>query len=65
LLVSCNSKKPNTRKDSISVVYYPLPKKVISPKHNPTTPQKIALGKLLFYDPILSGNKDVATPFLL
>jgi len=60
LLVSCNSKKPNTRKDSISVVYYPLPKKVISPKHNPTTPQKIALGKLLFYDPILSGNKDVA-----
>ncbi len=37
-----------------------LPKNVISPKDNPTSPQKVALGKLLFFDPILSGNKDVA-----
>ncbi|MDO6761274.1 cytochrome c peroxidase [Tamlana sp. 2_MG-2023] len=43
-----------------NTVYIPLPKKVISPKDNPTTPEKVALGKLLFYDPILSGNKDVA-----
>ncbi|MEM7656972.1 MAG: cytochrome c peroxidase, partial [Bacteroidota bacterium] len=27
---------------------------------NPMTPEKVALGKLLFYDPILSGEKDVS-----
>jgi cytochrome c peroxidase len=37
-----------------------LPKKVNAPEDNPTTAQKAALGKLLFFDPILSGNKDVA-----
>lgn len=37
-----------------------LPGTVLSPPGNPTTPQKVALGKLLFFDPILSGNKDVA-----
>lgn len=37
-----------------------LPAEVISPANNPTTPEKVALGKLLFFDPILSGNKDVA-----
>ena len=37
-----------------------LPKKVKAPKDNPTTPAKVQLGKLLFFDPILSGNKDVA-----
>ena len=37
-----------------------LPKTVKAPADNPTTVQKVALGKLLFYDPILSGNKDVA-----
>ena len=37
-----------------------LPKSVKSPKDNPASPQKVNLGKLLFYDPVLSGNKDVA-----
>lgn len=37
-----------------------LPEKVNSPNDNPLTPEKVALGKLLFYDPILSGDKDVA-----
>lgn len=37
-----------------------LPLEYKSPKDNPTTPQKIELGRLLFYDPILSGGKDVA-----
>lgn len=37
-----------------------LPETVLSPLENPITPEKIALGKLLFWDPILSGNKDVA-----
>lgn len=38
----------------------PLPEYTPIPKNNPQTPEKIALGKQLFYDPILSGKKDVA-----
>jgi cytochrome c peroxidase len=37
-----------------------LPQVVDAPPDNPTTPAKVALGKVLFWDPILSGNKDVA-----
>ncbi len=37
-----------------------LPQSVNAPPGNPLTADKIALGKLLFWDPILSGNRDVA-----
>ena len=37
-----------------------LPETYSSPEDNPTTPQKIELGRLLFYDPVLSGGNDVA-----
>lgn len=37
-----------------------LPLEVPFPADNPITEKKSALGKLLFYDPILSGSKDVA-----
>jgi len=37
-----------------------LPSTVPAPPDNPTTPAKAALGRLLFFDPILSGHKDVA-----
>lgn len=37
-----------------------LPQNVLDPVDNPRTPEKVALGKLLFYDPVLSGGKDVA-----
>ena len=37
-----------------------LPQQIKSPANNPITAEKIKLGKLLFFDPILSGNKDVA-----
>ncbi len=37
-----------------------LPLSYLSPPDNPATPEKIELGRLLFYDPILSGNKDVS-----
>lgn len=40
--------------------FAPLPLHVESPPDNPSTPEKIALGRLLFWDPILSGNGDVA-----
>ena len=38
----------------------PLPKTAKAPASNPTTPAKVALGRLLFWDPVLSGPRDVA-----
>ena len=37
-----------------------LPQPVKAPPDNPLTADKVALGKLLFWDPILSGHRDVA-----
>ena len=37
-----------------------LPLMVEAPADNPITKEKIVLGRLLFYDPILSGRKDIA-----
>lgn len=37
-----------------------LPKTVIHPSNNPGSGDKELLGKLLFYDPILSGGKDIS-----
>ncbi len=37
-----------------------LPEQVKHPIDNPPSPEKVALGKFLFFDPILSGNRDVA-----
>ena len=37
-----------------------LPLTVTAPADNPQTAQKIALGKMLFWDPVLSGNNDIA-----
>jgi cytochrome c peroxidase len=37
-----------------------LPPQPPAPADNPSTPERVALGRLLFWDPILSGQKDVA-----
>ena len=37
-----------------------LPAQPAAPADNPSTPERVALGRLLFWDPILSGQKDVA-----
>ncbi len=37
-----------------------LPRTVQAPPDNPTTPEKVELGRLLFWDPLLSGDRDVA-----
>jgi cytochrome c peroxidase len=37
-----------------------LPRQTTAPSDNPTTPEGIALGRLLFWDPILSGAQDIA-----
>jgi cytochrome c peroxidase len=37
-----------------------LPMAARTPPDNPSTPSRVALGRVLFWDPILSGNRDVA-----
>lgn len=39
---------------------YALPTEVKAPSENPITSSKVELGRLLFFDPILSGDRDVA-----
>jgi cytochrome c peroxidase len=38
----------------------PLPSMVAAPEDKPTTPEKVALGKQLFFDPRLSGDNTVS-----
>lgn len=46
--------------ESITDFISPLPEYTPVPDDNEMTPEKISLGKQLFWDPILSGNMDVA-----
>ncbi|WP_282124146.1 cytochrome-c peroxidase [Algibacter mikhailovii] len=56
---SCSQKKQVQALDK-NALYLPIPLSVNHPIDNKANQDKIELGKLLFYDPILSGNKDVA-----
>ena len=56
---STANQKKRVEVDTLSKISA-LPLQAKAPKDNPTTPGKVALGKLLYFDPILSGNKDVA-----
>jgi cytochrome c peroxidase len=38
----------------------PLPREVPAPRENPTTPEKVALGRKLFFDPRLSGDNSMS-----
>lgn len=37
-----------------------LPATILDPASNPSSPARVALGRALFWDPILSGDRDVA-----
>ncbi len=52
--------KKTLEKPSASKRISALPEIVKTPLNNPASEAKETLGKLLFFDPILSGNKDVA-----
>lgn len=56
---STEKKSSKLLPDDISVLAA-LPLEVTAPTNNPITDEKVILGKLLFFDPILSGNQDVA-----
>lgn len=66
MIESCKSpvderKSAHRRKEQVDPgTIAALPETYASPADNPTTTQKIELGRLLFYDPVLSGSNDVA-----
>ncbi len=64
LLVNCNdSKSEKTVRNETprtSTVITALPEQIKAPKDNPASQEKELLGKLLFFDPLLSGDKDIA-----
>ncbi len=61
ILISCNANdKKTVAVTKIDQRVNALPLKVKSPPNNPASAEKTNLGRLLFFDPILSGNKDVA-----
>ena len=57
LIVSC---VPDARYEPVDERIGALPKIVIDPIDNPRTLEKIELGRKLFWDPVLSGNMDMA-----
>ncbi|GAA4447106.1 cytochrome c peroxidase [Ravibacter arvi] len=63
--VSCSREKPageSRKKKTVETLadLGALPLQATDPADNVSSPEKIALGRLLFFDPVLSGNKDVA-----
>lgn len=50
----------DAKAQQVRVRFDALPVEVKAPENNPTSPSKVELGRLLFFDPILSGNRDVA-----
>ena len=62
VLFSCGEEKSTLtrKKNSVSQTFIALPETVKHPANNLPSEEKIALGRMLFFDPILSGNKDVA-----
>ena len=65
ILSSCGNEQDSEHRrekkisESIAVLGA-LPESVIDPPDNPTNAKKVELGRFLFYDPVLSGNRDVA-----
>lgn len=51
--------RPTLREGAVFTEFGPLPD-VQHPADNPSSPEKIALGRTLFHDPILSGSRQIA-----
>jgi cytochrome c peroxidase len=60
LIVGCAVLVAAGRQASTQGALAALPPLPDAPVDNPSTPEKVALGRLLFWDPVLSGNRDVA-----
>ncbi len=65
VIVGCKSDSKKNTKNYVSIPKMDtrvgaLPLSIKTPSDNPQSEEKINLGRLLFFDPILSGDKDVA-----
>src|SRR5262249_7872959 len=49
-----------TARSETETLFGPLPTVAADPPDNPTSPAKVALGRALFWDPILSESQNVA-----
>ena len=59
VVVACQ-KQPDTPNTADLATLTALPQVAAAPTNNPSSPAKIALGRALFWDPVLSGGKDVS-----
>ena len=59
LLCSCIERK-ETIDDALYSLKLETLQEVKYPANNPVSPEKVKLGKLLFFDPILSGERDIS-----
>lgn len=57
-LTACSSSSPESVAPEERIGSLPI--EVLHPQDNPSSPEKVELGRMLFWDPILSGNRDVA-----
>src|SRR5262249_6190099 len=60
LIFAADSRSQDRRRVRRASSLRALPERVQAPPDNSTTFEKVALGRLLFWDPVLSGGKDVA-----
>jgi cytochrome c peroxidase len=60
ILIASDVRSQNADPAFADLRFAALPAAAKAPADNPGTPDKIALGRLLFWDPILSGRQDVA-----
>lgn len=51
---------PKVKLASSATIFRALPETFLSPKTNILSDEKVNLGRLLFFDPILSGDRDIA-----
>lgn len=54
---NANSKEPSIHRD---LAHYLLPDEIPAPPDNQITPDRVALGKALFFDPRLSGSNSIS-----
>lgn len=59
--IGCSENEPAENLDAeiVKLELMQIPE-VVHPANNPTSNEKVELGKLLFWDPIISGEKDIA-----
>ncbi|MDH5759089.1 MAG: hypothetical protein OEZ65_05820 [Gemmatimonadota bacterium] len=59
-IVDPGDQEPSLRELAVAAGLAPLPQEPVRPQENPYRLEKVELGRLIFFDPILSGAMDLA-----